>query len=418
MFASGYPILFPPEILDEIIDQTDDKSMLLSFGLICGRALVKSRRRLFSSLEFTDHENFDYFLHLAGMPWTSFTLAVTEIHLQDVFHHNFRYRYKWDHIQVASNLRNVRSLSISAHKLWKPGWRIVPRSVLDVIFQLNLHDLQIDAVGTWRTEDVVMLFSRLPSSVKTLAFRRLRFEETPDLSRHLDTFRRPFRFRNIDNISLALLRDVLDPSSNPNLDVAVQAFHIRNPDIPLAHANNLLTSRFLHHIGPHLEQLLITFGTNPYRDSSVAYLEPTQVAQCINIRMLFVGFPTFAYKIPLLLPAMWKMLSALPAPNALHEFWFKFTPYQSSFEEQMSLLGFFESPNLLHRLRHMFPNLKIIKIILDVWGRSSYDLYFEGLRRVTDLRAFEEIGFVKFVVGGTKEHVACHSVFEGCNYLL
>ncbi|KAF8729153.1 hypothetical protein AX14_006335 [Amanita brunnescens Koide BX004] len=416
MFASGYSILFPPEILDEIIDHIDDKSMLLSFGLICGRVLVKSRRRLFSSLEFADHESFDCFLHLAGAPWTSFTLAVTEIHLQDVFHHNFRYRYKWEPIQVASNLRNVRSLSISAHKLWKPGWQVVPRSVLDVIFQLNLHDLQIDAVGKWRTEDVVMLFSRLPPSVKTLAFRRLRFREAPDLSRHLDTFRRPFRFRNIDNISLALLRDVLDPSSNPNLDVAVQAFHIRNPDVPLAHADNLLTSRFLRHIGHHLEQLLITFNML-YRDSSLAYLEPTQIAQCIDIRMLFVGFPDLAYKTPLLLSAMWKMLSALPAPNALHEFWFKFTPYQSSFEDQMSSLGFFESPNLLHRLRHMFSNLKIIKIILDTWGQSRCDLYFEGLRRATDLRAFEEIGFVKLVAAGTKEHVACHSILEGCDYL-
>lgn len=38
--------------------------------------------------------------------------------------------------------------------------QIVPRSqaVLDVIFQLDLHDLQIDAVGKWRTEDVVMPF--------------------------------------------------------------------------------------------------------------------------------------------------------------------------------------------------------------------------------------------------------------------
>ena len=174
MFASGYPILFPPEILDETIDQIDDKSMLLSSSLtVCRRALVKCRRRLFSALEFTDHESFDYFLHLAGIPWTSFTLAVTEIHLQDVFHHNFLYRSKWKPIMVASNLRNVRSLSISTHKLWKPGWRIVPRFVLDVIFQSNLHDLQIDAVGTWRTEDIVRLFSRLPS-VKTFAFRKLR----------------------------------------------------------------------------------------------------------------------------------------------------------------------------------------------------------------------------------------------------
>ena len=134
--------------------------------------------------------------------------------------------------------------------------------------------------------------------------------------------------------------------------------------------------------------------------------------------MLFVGFPGFAYKTPLLLSAMWEMLSALPAPNALHEFWFKFTPYHGVLEDQMSSLGFFDNPNLLHRLRHMFPNLKIIKIILDAWGQSSCDLYFEGLRRVTGLRAFEEIGFVKLVLGGTHEHVACHSVLEGCHYLL
>ena len=85
----------------------------------------------------------------------------------------------------------------------------------------------------------------------------------------------------------------------------------------------------------------------------------------------------------------------------------------------MSLLGFFEFPNLFHRLRHMFPNLKIIKIILGTRQSSSDDLYFDGLRRVTDLRAFEEIGFVKLVAqGGTTEHVACHSILEGCNYLM
>ena len=64
----------------------------------------------------------------------------------------------------------------------------------------------------------------------------------------------------------------------------------------------------------------------------------------------------------------------------------------------------------------MFPNLKIIKIMLDTWA-SNRDLFCEGLRQVTDLRAFEEIGFVKIVVAGTKEHVACHSDLGGCDYL-
>ena len=164
---------------------------------------------------------------------------------------------------------------------------------------------------------------------------------------------------------------------------------------------------------------MISLSHRSSTDSSLGYLEPTQISQCINIRMLFVGFPGFAYKTPLLPSAMWKLLSALPAPNALHEFWFRFTPYYGDLEDQMSSFGFFESPNFLHRLRHMFPNLKIIKIILDTGQSSSYDLYFDGLRRLTDLRAFEEIGFVKLVAqGGTTEHVACHSILEGCNYLM
>ena len=228
MLASGDPVLFPPEIIDEIIDHIDETSTLLCFGLVCRRALVKSRRCLFSALEFTVNERFDRFLHLAGAPWTSFTSAVEEIHLQDLFHPNYQYRNKRDPTQVASNLRNVKFLSIFLHSIWKPGWSVVPRPILDVIFKLNIHDLQLDGVGMWDMEDIVMLFSRLPPSVKTISFRNLRFHQMPDLSPNL-SFQRPFRFRMLDNVSLALFKDFLDPSVNPDLDVAVQAFHIRPP---------------------------------------------------------------------------------------------------------------------------------------------------------------------------------------------
>ncbi len=258
------PILFPPEIFDEIIDLLDETSTLLSFGLVCKRALVKSRRCLFSTLEFTKNKSFDQFLHLAGAPWTSFTSAVEEIHLRDLFHYHYPYRSEIDQTQVASNLRNVKSLSILNHSTWKIGWRLVPRPILDVIFQLNIHDLQLDGIGMWKTEDIVMVFSRLPPSVKTLALRKLRFHaETPNLSHHLSIFRRPFRFRMFDNVSLALFKDVLDPLINPALDVSVQAFHIRPPVLPAAEACNPLTWRFLHHIGHCVEQLLITFD-KPY----------------------------------------------------------------------------------------------------------------------------------------------------------
>ena len=257
MLIVNHPVsVFPPEILDEIIDNLDDKSTLLSLGLVCRRALVKSRRCLFSSLEFTNHKTFDRFLRRAGAPWTSFTLAVKEIHLQDVFHHRFRYRKKWDPTQVASNLCNVKSLSISAHEMSKIGWKVVPPPVLEVIFQLNLQDLQLDGVGYWLRGETKMFFSRLPPSIKTFAFQKLKFKslEKPDLSHDLSIFPRSFQFRMLDNISLALLGDVLDPSINPGVNIMVQTFYIRpyDHDVPL-------TRRFLHHIGPCVEQLLVSF---------------------------------------------------------------------------------------------------------------------------------------------------------------
>ncbi|KAF8326762.1 hypothetical protein F5887DRAFT_925146 [Amanita rubescens] len=413
MLASREPVFnFPPEIVDEIIDLVDETSTLLSFGLVCRRALINSRRCLFSTLEFTKNKSFDQFLHLAGAPWTSFTSAVKEIHLRDLFHYHYPYRDEIDPTQVASNLRNVKSLSISLHSIWKIGWRLVPRHVLDVIFQLNIHDLQLDGVGMWKTEDIVMLFSRLPPSVKTLALRKLRFYERPELSCHLSIFRRPFRFRTFDNVSLALFKDVLDPLVNPALDVSVQTFHIRPPVLPAVEASNPVTRRFLHHVGHSVEQLLITFD-KPYTlaplNESISYLEATQLTQCINVRMLYIGFTKFAYttrEIPLLVSAMWKMLSTLPSPNALQEFQFKFRPYKNSLDQPLSLLGFLESPNLLHKVRNMFPNLKMIKIILGVYEPEESDSFLEALRRLNDVRVLEETGIVKLIVIDMNEHVA------------
>jgi len=158
--------------------------------------------------------------------------------------------------QVASNLCNVKSLSISAHEMSKIGWKVVPPPVLEVIFQLNLEDLQLDGVGYWLRGETKMFFSRLPPSIKTFAFRKLKFRplEKLDLSHHLSIFPRSFQFRMLDNISLALLGDVLDPSINPDVNIMVQTFYIRPYDqhVPL-------TPRFLHHMGHCVEQLFIFF---------------------------------------------------------------------------------------------------------------------------------------------------------------
>lgn len=134
--------------------------------------------------------------------------------------------------------------------------------------------------------------------------------------------------------------------------------------------------------------------------------------------MVYVGFLNFTRatpETPFLVSAMWAMLSALPSPNALQEFWFRFTPYEELLDGQLSSLGFLESPSLLHKLRSMFPNLKMIKIILSIYEREETELFFRALRQLNDLRALEENGLLKLIAVNVMEHVACHSVLDGCH---
>lgn len=68
----------------------------------------------------------------------------------------------------------------------------------------------------------------------------------------------------------------------------------------------------------------------------------------------------------------------------------------------------------------MFPNLKIIKIIIATCHSATSDRsqsYFKLLRQVKDLIAFENIGLVKLMVMDVYKHVACYSIVEGCEYL-
>ncbi|KAF8341772.1 hypothetical protein F5887DRAFT_1283898 [Amanita rubescens] len=411
--------MFPPELLDELIDQLDETSTLLSCGLVSKRALLKTRRRLFSTLEFTLDEDFDRFLDLAGAPWTSFKSAVREIHLQDLFLRYYDYGNARDTKTVASNLCNVKTLSIFVH-LCHFGGGTLPRSILDIVCELKIHDLQLDGVGMTTTEEMVILFSRLSPTLKILAFRAVRAYAVEDLHplRHLSIFRRPLHFRILDNLSLTtFLKDVLDPTANPGLDVTVHTFHIRES---IFLGDNALTWRFLEHIGHGVVQLVISF-TLPSRiaspDESMKYLEPTQVVQLINLRSLFIGFCGVQMHIPLLVSAMWKMLSALPSPHLLEELKFKFTLFDEPLVDDhrcMSELEFFESPNCLDKFRSMFPNLTLIKIILNNRKREKTDMFFETLRRVRGLRELEEIGIVKLATFHMEGHVACHSVLETC----
>ena len=165
-------------------------------------------------------------------------------------------------------------------------------------------------------------------------------------------------------------------------------------------------------LSPSIRQL-----TAEIADESLEYLEPT-LKQCINVRMLYIGFTEDMYTtldvIPPLTSAMWKIVSALPSPNALQECWFRFLAYDNWLQEHLSLFGFLESPDILHKLRSMFPNLKRIKIIVGIPAVKDPVLFFEGLRRAEDLRALEGNGLVKFVTVDIRKHEPCHSVVEGC----
>jgi hypothetical protein len=259
------PWPFPPEVFEEIIDQIHETSALLRISLICRRALVKCRRRLFSSIEIgktgTTYKGLDRFLYLISAKWTSLTPVVKEIHLRDLGHHNdYSYKGIKNPKLVASNLCNVKALSLSSSSGFLGLKEILPRPILNAIFSLNIYDLQLDNIGMFKTDDVVAFFSQVPPSVKIFTFLRLGFgwSSTPNLSRHLSIFPRLFHFRRLDNTSLALLQPILDPLTHPVLDITVQSFRIRShvPD-----AFYQLTRRFLHHAGPSIEQLWVKFYT-------------------------------------------------------------------------------------------------------------------------------------------------------------
>lgn len=94
---------------------------LLSFGLVCGRALIKTRHILFSNLEFTKNEDFEQFLKLVDAPWTSFTLAIKEIHLADLFHpHDHDYRDQIDYKDRIEPLQRqvTEHIRTSALDIW------------------------------------------------------------------------------------------------------------------------------------------------------------------------------------------------------------------------------------------------------------------------------------------------------------
>lgn len=111
----------------------------------------------------------------------------------------------------------------------------------------------------------------------------------------------------------------------------------------------------------------------------------------------FYGAASFPMQIRSLVPAIWTMLSALPSPNSLQEFWIRFRPLGLGLQLS-SLLGFLGNSIRLDNRWLMFPNLKVIKLIFAVDDLHCSDLLLEKLHRLEGFRALEEKGVVKVMI--------------------
>lgn len=254
-----------PELLDRTIDHLcDDKRTLLALGLVSKQTLARSRRYLFSTVEFNDNDgHFDAFLTLLDAPWTSFTSAVQSLHVKDLFHVTRGYTYpaKTNIPRIVANLTHLKTLRVAS-----VSWLCIPPHIRDFFFQLNTADLELDSVEFYENE-LVELFSILPPSLETLSLYNLQYDDIHDLSGKSSIFQRRFRFKSLDTSSLVLLKDVWDPAVTKTLDITVESFHLRLLAL-MSRERDLYTpfiSRFLQRAGPSLHSLFIILS-EPFSD--------------------------------------------------------------------------------------------------------------------------------------------------------
>jgi len=223
-----------PELLDRIIDHLhNDRRTLLRLGLTSRKTLIRSRFHLFSELEFNkDHDGdnqFNMFLALLEAPWTSFTNAVESLHVKKLFYTGRSYKHlpNKNFPRILANLRNLKTL-----RLTSVSWPYIPPHIREFFLQTNIVNLQLDSVEftNWPDKtDMVEIFFRLQSSIKSIALYNLRYYggPTPNLSQHSSTFRHPIHLTSLDTCSLLLFKDVWDPLHANDLDITVESFHVR-----------------------------------------------------------------------------------------------------------------------------------------------------------------------------------------------
>ncbi|KAF8804061.1 hypothetical protein BYT27DRAFT_7340372 [Phlegmacium glaucopus] len=404
----------PPELLDRIIDHLhNDRLTLLALGLTSTQTLIRSRLHLFANLEFNHGDKqFDAFLALLDSPWTSFTYAVESLNIKGIFNRlagdNYKYHPTRNIPRITANLQNLKTL-----RLTSISWPYIPRHVRDLFFQLDITNLHLDSVEftMYQQNDVLELFMRLQPSIKSITLYNLQFndDDIPDLSRDASIFRRQIHLETLDTTSLLLLKDVWDPQGTNDLDVTVESFHLRLPQMSRLNreAYTPFISRFLQRVGPSLHHLFIKLS-DPYFDShALTYYGSVDFSRCVNVRIIHIGTITLDQisrsrkEMSPMLSTMWTSLASLSSnsPSLLEEIVLIFRPFHEiggTPEKKAAELESFDWLDLVGRLQDMFQSLKTVTVGVGYYVVDGEDFtpYVNALRRAPGIQQLEEKGIV------------------------
>ncbi|KIL67234.1 hypothetical protein M378DRAFT_22861 [Amanita muscaria Koide BX008] len=408
--------IFSLEIIAEIIGYLhDDKKTLLTLGLVSKQALYESRHHLFSTVYFSGPYNgfqvwkdFDEFLWLVDVAWTSFTPTIQCISIQ--YADDTAILVRLGDISLArirTNLPNVKSL-----RLLSLHWTSVPSYILDLVFQLHIKHLSLDGMHDCDATNLLDLFRRFPPSLRTLDFKGMRsakIPDRPDLSKELSIFHRPFRFETLDSQSLLLFESVWHPSICHDLDIKVKSFRLQPlyNKVWLHQREDPFIFRFLQHIAPSLENLKISMAclALPY-DPKTSLLDPIPVSQCINLRSLEIEKIRLEEQAPYsatIIDVVQNFLSSLPSPRTLQaiSIGIEFIAMQS-LKRRLTMLELFKWSSLVETVQRLFPNLNRLAIHIGgglCWFENpTSNPYIYLLRRITKVRDLEEKGVIELYV--------------------
>ncbi|KAM6495370.1 hypothetical protein JOM56_008076 [Amanita muscaria] len=395
---------FSPEIISEIIGYLhEDKRTLLSLGLVSKQTLYETRHHLFSTVEFSGArvwKDFDKFLRLVDVAWTSFTPAIQCTNFQRGCLPPNDDSAGREMARIRTNLRNVKSL-----RLVSLIWKTIPSYILDLIFQLHIEHLSLCWLYSWGTTDLFNIFRRFPPSLRTLDFKGMGIVTMPDLSEDPSIFHRSFRFETLDSQSIFLFKSVWDPSICHDLDIKVKSFYLQPLyDLFQLHQREApFISRFLQRIGPSLEHLTIslTHYSRPYSSYEPgisSLLDPIHVSQCVNLRSLEIGEIRLEDQAPdsaKMIDVVRTFLSALPSPRALQEISITVNPIAPSLEDHLAVLKLFKWSSLVETVQRLFPNLHKLIIHMGTREPLCFNIFLDLLRQVPNLKELEKAGVIE-----------------------